>query len=264
MNKLNLIQISSYLEKKKKTKEDWIKILQFYYTNYKLAGKTRNQFVKDTNLSLSTFEKSLSKYKKDVLEHVEKNKPKKLSRTQQLINDFRSGLKARQKDSGAANNNKQMKWFTNKVKNLNFKKVKLPEAGKLYLYAYDAKNKDILPVWDKYPLILCLGSKVAKNGNLIFHGLNLHYIPPRVRQEFLEIMLVYSSTKRLTNKTELKVDWSKVKSFPYASKMIKAYLPGQMKSPASEVPPSEWINVIGLPLQQFVSKGSRASSKKVW
>jgi len=83
----------------------------------------------------------------------------------------------------------------------------MPEAGKLYLYAYDAKNKDTLPVWDKFPLILCLGSKVAKNGNLLFYGLNLHYVPPRVRQEFLEIMLVYSSTKRLTDKTKLNVDW---------------------------------------------------------
>nr|DAF95381.1 MAG TPA: DNA end protector protein [Myoviridae sp. ctCo31] len=34
--------------------------------------------------------------------------------------------------------------------------------------------------------------------------------------------------------------------------MIKAYLPVQMKSPASEVDPSEWINVIYMPLQSFV------------
>ena len=46
----------------------------------------------------------------------------------------------------------------------------MPEAGKLYLYAYDAKNKDTLPVWDKFPLILCLGSKVAKMVIYYFMG----------------------------------------------------------------------------------------------
>ena len=264
MNKIDLIKIQGYLEKKTKTKEDWLQILYFYNQNYKLAGKTRNQFVKDTNLKLSTFEKVLQKYKNELSSFIDNNKPKKISRTQQLINDFRSGLKARQKDSGAANNNKQMKWFTNKVKQLNFKKVKMPEAGKLYLYAYDAKNKDTLPVWDKYPLILCLGSKVAKNGNVIFHGLNLHYVPPRVRQEFLEIMLVYSSTKRLSEKTKLNVDWSKVKSFPYAQKMIKAYLPSHMKQPASEILPNEWINIISMPLQQAMINNKKTQQSKLY
>lgn len=260
----NLIKIQQFLSKNKKTKEDWVEIGKFYITHYKKAGKTRNQFVKDTGLQLQTFEKNLQKYLDDIKLAIDNNKQLKVSRTQQLINDFRAGLKVKEKDQGAANNNKQMKWFTKKVQSLNFKKVKMPEAGKLYLYAYDAKNKDTLPVWDKFPLILCLGSKVAKNGNVLFYGLNLHYVPPRVRQEFLEIMLVYSSTKRITDKTKLNVDWSKVKSFQYAQKMIKAYLPGQMKSPASEVSPSEWINLIHLPLQQFVQKGSRSSQKKVW
>ena len=260
----NLIQIQQYINKKKKTKEDWIEICKFYVIHYKKAGKTRNQFAKDTGLQLSTFEKNLQKYLDDIKLAVSNDKPLKVSRTQQLINDFRAGLKVKEKDSGAANNNKQMKWFTKKVQLLNFKKVKMPEAGKLYLYAYDAKNKDTLPVWDKFPLILCLGSKVAKNGNLLFYGLNLHYVPPRVRQEFLEIMLVYQSTKRLTDKTKLNVDWQKAKSFQYAQKMIKAYLPVQMKSPASEVDPSEWINVIYMPLQSFVQNGSRSSQKKVW
>lgn len=264
MANTSLIKIQQFLNKKNKQKQDWIEIGKFYVTHYKNAGKTRNQFVKDAGISLQTFEKNLSKYKEDIKLQLQTDKTKKLSKTQQLINDFRQGLKVREKDSGAANNNKSMKWFTKKVQSLNFKKVKMPEAGKLYLYAYDAKNKDTLPVWDKFPLILCLGSKVAKNGNLLFYGLNLHYVPPRVRQEFLEIMLVYQSTKRLTDKTKLNVDWSKAKSFPYAQKMIKAYLPGQMKSPASEVDPSEWINTIFMPLQSFVQKGSRSSQKKVW
>lgn len=263
---LKLVQISSNLNKKNKTELDWIQIGQFYYNEYKKSGKTQKQFSTDTGIQLSTLEKNLRKYKDKILEYIEQqnSKPKKLSRTQQLVNDFRNGIKSYGKDAGAANNNKSMKWFTKKVDELKFKKVKMPEAGKLYMYAYDAKNKDTLPVWDKFPLILCLGQKIAKNGNLLFYGLNLHYVPPRVRQEFLEIMLVYQSTKRLTSKTVLKVDWQKVKQFHYAQKMIKAYLPGQMKSPASEVPPQEWSSVIWLPTQQFVSGNKRSGSKAVW
>ena len=46
----NLIKIQQFLGKNKKTKEDWVEIGKFYITHYKKAGKTRNQFVKDTGL----------------------------------------------------------------------------------------------------------------------------------------------------------------------------------------------------------------------
>ena len=42
--------------------------------------------------------------------------------------------------------------------------------GKMYFYYYDAKTKDMLPYWDKFPLVIPL--EVHTDG---FIGLNLHY-----------------------------------------------------------------------------------------
>ena len=97
------------------------------------------------------------------------------------------------------------------------------------------------------------------------YGLNLHYIPPKARQEFLEELLKqYANTPTITNKTHLKIDWSKVKGFKGADQMIKAYIPGNIKGTITEIKPSDWANVVMLPLQQFMSKGKRFSSQKVW
>ena len=44
--------------------------------------------------------------------------------------------------------------------------------GEMYMFYYDAKHKDTLPYWDRFPLVFPF-SKV-KDG---FLGLNLHYLP---------------------------------------------------------------------------------------
>ena len=140
----------------------------------------------------------------------------------------------------------------------------MPQVGRIYAYVYDAKHKDTLPYWDKFPLMIYLGSYTAKNGNKLLLGLNLHYIPPKARQEFLEELLVNANTDTITNKTRLKINWSKVKNMKGADQMIKAYLPNHIKGSMTEVKPADWINVIFMPLQQFMSKGKRFSSRKVW
>lgn len=141
-----------------------------------------------------------------------------------------------------------------------------PATGRLYTFAYDAKYKDTLPYWDRFPLIIFLGSGRSKAGNLVFYGLNLHYAPPRARQEFLEELLKrgYGSTKRLSNKTVLKINWGNVKGMRGATEMIKAYLPSHLKSPLAEIAPKDWAKAVWLPTQQFMSKGKPYGAKKVW
>ncbi|MHC5865652.1 hypothetical protein ACYT6K_10700, partial [Streptococcus pyogenes] len=81
-----------------------------------------------------------------------------------------------------------------------------------------------------------------------------HYIPPKARQQFLEELLKqYANTPTITNKTKLKINWSQVKGFAGADKMIKAYLPGHIKGSLVEIKPADWANVVLLPLQQFMS-----------
>ena len=61
-----------------------------------------------------------------------------------------------------------------------FPVVARPELGKMYMYLYDAKYKETLPYWDRFPLIICFD--LLSDG---FMGINLHYIAPRYRTPLL-------------------------------------------------------------------------------
>ena len=48
--------------------------------------------------------------------------------------------------------------------------------GRMYFYHYDPKYKDVLPVYDKFPLVIPM--EMYSDG---FLGLNLHYLDPYSR-----------------------------------------------------------------------------------
>src|SRR5882672_6183900 len=48
--------------------------------------------------------------------------------------------------------------------------------GQLVMYSYDPKWKDVLPYYDRYPVVIPIELKPDR-----MLGLNLHYLPPRVR-----------------------------------------------------------------------------------
>ncbi len=242
----------------------------------KANGSTAKQFALDKNINYGTFTKSISRYKSKIQlaydAKIAKSKggAEKLSRREKeavIINSFRQSMREKIRNEGAAVNNKSEKWFKDTLaKGVRGHTVVRPSPGRIYAFIYDAKHKDTLPFWDKYPLIIFLDvvqSKVSKT--TLFHGLNLHYIPPKARQQFLEELLKkYSSTTEISNSTKLKIDWSKVKGFSGADQMIKAYLPAHVKGKFVEIKPSDWANVVMMPLQQFQSKGKRFGANKVW
>lgn len=240
----------------------------------KKKGMTTKAFADANDIKYDTLLKSMTKYKKDIdlaihvnsLKSKPTNKLTKRDREVILINDFRSSLKKQVQNKGASQNNKSEKWFRETLKQgVRGHTVAKPLPGKLYAYVYDAKFKDTLPYWDKYPLIIFLGYRTTANGGVLMSGLNLHYVPPKVRQSFLEDLLKqHASTARITNKTTLKIDWSKVKGMQGADKMIKSYIPSHVRGTIVEIKPADWANVVMMPLQQFVSQGKRFSASTVW
>ena len=46
--------------------------------------------------------------------------------------------------------------------------------------------------------------------------------------------------------------------------MIKAYLPGHIKTKLVEISPKDWSNIIYMPTYQFMSKGKKYDARKVW
>lgn len=272
MSIFQIINESTPTKKPSLDEKKWV-ALALEYNKLKKKGITRAQFAEEKGLNPATFSRSLSRYasaiktaeKIEKLETLPKHKLTKQDRQLLLINSFRSSIRDKIKNEGAAINNKSSKWFTDTIKStVRSHKVSRPMPGRIYAYAYDAKHKDTLAYWDKFPLIIYLG--MGKQGSsTLMYGLNLHYIPPKARQQFLEELLKqYASTPTITNKTKLKIDWSKVKGFKGADLMIKAYLPGNIQGSLAEIEPKDWANIIGLPLQQFMSKGKRFSANKVW
>lgn len=170
---------------------------------------------------------------------------------ERLSNESPSELQRRTEES--------MKWFTSQMRAIRtrptsfFKKTNLPKTrqyldGRMYMFFYEAKWQDKLPYWDAFPCTIIL--ELYQDG---FLGLNLHYIPPRMRAMFLDEAFEYvtadgSETERFDLKYEIINASAKLK---YGKACIKRYLFSQMKSAALEVEPEYWDIATMLPVAQF-------------
>ena len=167
-----------------------------------------------------------------------------------IIEQFREGRNPDIIVRGA----KSTSWLHNKVnKVLNAKKrrrVSAADIGRMFMFEYDAKYKEKLPIWDRFPLIIILDIN-----NKYILGLNLHYIPPKMRQRYLEVLLK-GSRKDLDEMKKVIISWGKVKGKQFSEQMVKLYLKTNIESMMLEIPPKEWINAIYLPSAQFIVSNS--------
>lgn len=126
--------------------------------------------------------------------------------------------------------------------------------GKMYFFNYDAKTKDKLPRWDKYPLVFPI-----ERYNDGFLGLNVHYLSPNERRALLNRLTSYATAKNLTEKTRLRLTYDLIASTKKLNSLarpcIKRYLYSHVRSKFVEIPATEWDRVIQLPLEVFVTKG---------
>jgi|SanBayMetagenome_1026888.scaffolds.fasta_scaffold02597_3 hypothetical protein len=126
--------------------------------------------------------------------------------------------------------------------------------GKMYFFSYDAKTKDKLPRWDKYPLVFPI-----ERYNDGFLGLNVHYLTPGERKAFLNQLMNYATAKNLTEKSRLRLTYDLIASTKKLNSMarpcIKRYLYSHVRSKFVEIPATEWDRVVQLPLEVFITKG---------
>jgi len=130
-----------------------------------------------------------------------------------------------------------------------FPVVARPELGKMYMYLYDAKYKQTMPYWDRFPLIICFD--LLSDG---FMGINLHYIAPRYRTPLL--LSLYEIAMETDNDEERRVMLSyqlikSVSTLRYAKPCVKRYLFSHIDSRISEIPMDYWDMMVMLPSQQF-------------
>jgi hypothetical protein len=135
--------------------------------------------------------------------------------------------------------------FTNKIKGFGqFEST--PTLGVPCHFVYDAKFKDELPYWDKFPL--CIPADNAKNG---FLGWNLHYVTQRTRKIILDELFKYAE---FTPRAKLEASYKFLKSisiFDDIKPCIKHYLISHVKSKFLNIDPHNWYKVIKLPTAKW-------------
>lgn len=130
--------------------------------------------------------------------------------------------------------------------------------GDIFAYHYDPKTKNELPYYDRFPLTIILES--YSDGWL---GLNLHYLPPNMRQVFLNRLVDLANIDPSNNRARIAISYQMLKDanrLSYFKPCIKRYLVGHVRSQMMRIFPHEWGLVIHMPFEQF----TKASKQFVW
>ena len=123
------------------------------------------------------------------------------------------------------------------------------KVGQMYMFAYDAKHKDTLPYYDRFPLIFPF-----RRYNKGFYGINLHYLPIALRAKLMDRLFDLVNNTKFDETTRLKLSYQLLNGssrFKYFKPCVKHYLNSQMDSRLIYIPPEEWQVAMFLPLQRF-------------
>ena len=175
---------------------------------------------------------------------------------------FRKGLAARSKEAND--------WFAKNVTKLGkigsskllgddrLTKQGGASPGDMVVYTYDPKLKATLPYYDTFPLTIVVGP--AKDG---FYGINLHYLPPKVRAIFLDKLNDITNNQKFDKTTRFKVTYKLLQStanYKYFKPCFKHYLTKNVTSNIMKVNAAEWNIAIFLQTAKF----KKASIGTVW
>lgn len=164
-----------------------------------------------------------------------------------------------------------MSWYRNeaqKITNVNNNRlmndkenvtpvVRTRDIGKMFMFFYDPKLKQILPYYDKFPMIILVS--VDQDG---FTGLNLHYLPPKLRAQLMDALYTLRNNNKYDDSTKLQISYEILTSaskFRYFAPCFKRYLYGHVQSNFLYVSPENWDKALMLPTERF----AKASASEV-
>ena len=133
--------------------------------------------------------------------------------------------------------------------------------GFMYMFLYDAKHKETLPYYDKFPLIFPL--EKYDDG---FLGINLHYLPHMYRARLMDALYALANNKNFDEKTRLRISYKILKKaarFRYFKPCVKRYLFSQLRSRYIMIPSNELDIALFLPLERFTVKKARVQRDSV-
>ena len=121
----------------------------------------------------------------------------------------------------------------------------ITSKGRLNFFFYDPKYKQVLPLYDRFPLVLPL--ETIPGG---FMGLNFHYIRPVQRVSLLNNLQRFA-TGGMKPSTRIDATYDGIKGVSITRNMIKKYLYGHVRSSFLRVDFDEAALAVMLPVQQF-------------
>ena len=165
-----------------------------------------------------------------------------------------------------------IRWFRKQVKELGdinpreqLREGKLktrPVLGKMNFFMYSPKYKDdknVLPYYDRFPLILPITPVGANNVSEGFMGLNFHYLSVPMRVKLLNVMAEYANGP-MDESTRIKLTWNRIKRNRMVQPTIKRYLMDHVKPPFRIINADEMMIAVLLPVQRF----KRATESRVY
>lgn len=130
--------------------------------------------------------------------------------------------------------------------------------GSMYFFRYDPKHKSTLPYYDAFPCIFPINK--VKGGIL---GLNMHYLPPKMRAQLMDALYKTVSDKSYDENTRLNINYKILNSasnMKFFAPCVKMYLANRVRSKFIKINSAEWDTALFLPVQSFQNAGT----KKVW
>jgi hypothetical protein len=130
--------------------------------------------------------------------------------------------------------------------------------GGLYYFYYNAKTANRLDYWDAFPLVIPL-----QRYNDGFLGLNLHYLPLRIRAGFMDKLLDRALINEDDDPVKIRISYDILDStrrYKEFRPCLKHYLYNHIASKILTVYPNEWETAVFLPTHQF----QKAKAAEVW
>lgn len=133
--------------------------------------------------------------------------------------------------------------------------------GHLFAFTYnDPLTKDKLDYYDTTPLVLSFGLYLAQTGNMIEYGVNLHYLPRKIRIAFLTDIFndfkirhngeMYSSKPRAINE----LTWEELQKYVKRYGIdfaVRSYIP-ERRDKTFIIRYEDWGKIVNMPSSKFV------------
>lgn len=133
--------------------------------------------------------------------------------------------------------------------------------GRLIMFRYNAKMKDELPYWDRYPLVMPI--ERTKKGHLL--GINFHYLHPRLRAALLDEIVDNNARNKFYESKRMRFNYAILQRAARNNMYrpcVKQYImeSKHVQTKFLIVPPTEYKFALFLPYDMFQKK----SREYVW